>query len=158
MPRLEEVLAAMDGRIGLNIHIKSRGSEDAMVRRVCDHLTEHALPNIAYVALETESDLRTAFEYAPEVPRACLVSQNDPSLSIDVAMRYSCHRIQFFRNVTQEHISRAHELGLVCNLFWSDDPADGVEYVHNGSDVILTNSPNTMIAGGFDALQPTNGS
>jgi len=152
IPRLEEVLDLTDGRIGLNIHIKSEGSDSATVRRVCDLLTEHALTNSAYIALATESALRTAIEYAPEVPRACLASQNDPTVSTDVAERYACQRIQFGRNVTQEQIRRAHDLGLICNLFWSDDPEDGMAYVQNGIDVILTNCAHTMIAGGFQAF------
>ena len=132
MPRLEEVLDIADGRIGLNIHIKSVGPNGATIRRVCDLLTKRALTNSAYVALDTESALRIAVEYAPEIPRACLVSQNDPSVSIDMAARYSCERIQFGRHVTKEQIRRAHELGLICNLFWSDDPRDGMAYVQNG--------------------------
>jgi glycerophosphoryl diester phosphodiesterase len=152
MPRLEEVLDITDGRIGLNIHIKSAGTDGATVRQVCDYLTEHALTNSAYIALETESALQTALEYAPQIPRACLVSQNDPSASIAVAQRYACHRVQFFRDVTQEQIRQARELGLICNLFWSDDPEDGMAFVRNGIDVILTNCAHTMIAGGFDAF------
>lgn len=159
IPRLEEVLDATDGRVGLNIHVTTEGPDGATVRRVCDLLTEHALTSSAYVALMTESALRTALEYAPEVPRACLVNQDDPSVSVDVAERYACHRIQFGRNVTREHIRRAHELGLICNLFWSDDPEEGMAYVRDGVDVILTNCVHTMIAGGFDAFgRETSGS
>ncbi|PIS19067.1 MAG: hypothetical protein COW19_10735 [Zetaproteobacteria bacterium CG12_big_fil_rev_8_21_14_0_65_55_1124] len=153
VPRLEEVLDAMDGRIGLNIRIRNEGEDGATVRRVCDLLTEHALTDSAYISLETESALRTALEYAPEVPRACLVGQDNPSASVDIAKRYACQRIQFSRDVTEEDIRRAHELGLLCNISWSDDPKDGMEFVHKGIDVILTHCANTMIAGGFDALR-----
>ena len=153
IPRLEEVLELTDGRIGLNIHIKDEGPGGATVKRVCDLLTEHALTDSAYIALATESALRTALEYAPEVPRACLASQSDPSLSIAVAERYACQRIQFSRSVTREQIRRAHALGLICNLFWSDDPQEGMAYVRDGIDVILTNCAHTMIAGGFEALK-----
>jgi glycerophosphoryl diester phosphodiesterase len=157
MPRLEEVLAFTEGHIGLNIHVKSAGPGGATIRRACDLLTKHALTPIAYLALDTESALQTALEYAPDIPRACLVSQNDPSVSIEVAARYACRRIQFGRHVTPEQIRRARELGLTCNLFWSDDPQDGQGYVRNGIDVILTNCAHTMIAGGFAALDPVSG-
>ena len=153
MPRIEDVLGIMDGRIGLNIRIRSEGEDGATVKMVCDLLTEHALTDSAYISLETESALRTALEYAPEVPRACLVSQDNPSASIDIARRYACQRIQFSCDVTGEDIRRAHELGLVCNLFCSDDPKDAMEFVHKGIDVILTHCANTMIAGGFDAFR-----
>lgn len=154
IPRLEEVLDIADGRVGLNIHIKSEGPDGATVRRVCDILTERALTGIAYIALGTESALQTALEYAPEVPRACLMIDNDVDASLHLARRYECERIQFSRAVTQEQIRRAHELGLICNLFWSDDPEDGRVYVQMGIDVILTNCAHIMIAGGFDGFGP----
>jgi len=152
MPCLQEVLDMADGRVGLNIHIKTEGPDGATVRRVCDLLTEHALTDSAYIALETESALRTALEYAPEVPRACLAGQGDPSVCIDIAKRYACRRIQFSRDVTEEHARRAHELGLICNLFWSDEPEEAMAYVRNGIDVILTNCAHTMIADGLAAF------
>ena len=104
------------------------------------------------LALGTEQALQAARAYAPDIPRACLVAQKDPSVSIDVAARYGCQRIQFGRHVTKEQIRRARDLGLICNLFWSDDPQDGMAYVQNGIDVILTNCAHIMIAGGFEAL------
>jgi len=153
MPCLEEVLAFADGRIGLNIHLKDTGPEDATLRQVCDLLLEQGLADIAYLALGTEPALQAALEYAPEIPRACLAHQEEPDLSIDVAARTACRRIQFGRHVTAEQIRRAHELGLICNLFWSDDPQEGMAYVQNGIDVLLTNCAHTMIAGGFAPLK-----
>lgn len=149
IPRVEEVLDLTDGRVGLNIHIKSEGPEGTLIKQVCDLLTERGLINCVYLALDTESALQTAFAYAPEIARACLVSQNDPNLLIDLAERYACQRIQFGRQVTEAQIHRAHDLGIICNLFWSDDPEDAMAYVQNGIDVILTNCAHIMIAGGF---------
>ena len=101
-----------------------------------------------------EPALQAAIAYAPEIPRACLAHQADPNLSIDVAARTACWRIQFGRHVTPEQIRRARDLGLICNLFWSDAPQDGWAYVQHGIDVILTNCAQTMIAGGFTPLEP----
>jgi glycerophosphoryl diester phosphodiesterase len=156
VPRLEEVLVFTDGRIGLNVHLKETGPDDAALRKVCDLVLEHRLTGIAYLALGTEPALQAALECAPEIPRACLASQNDPDVSIDVAARTACQRIQFGRHVTAEQIRRAHDLGLICNLFWSDDPREGMAYVQNGIDVILTNCAHVMIAGGFTPLKSQN--
>ena len=149
VPCLEEVLAFTAGRIGLNIHMKDEGPGGATVRRVCDLLTDLALTDVAYLALGTEPALQAAMDYAPDIARACLANQADPSASIDVAVRYGCRRIQFGRHVTPEQIARARDLGLICNLFWSDDPEDARAYVRNGIDVILTNCAHILIAGGF---------
>lgn len=152
MPRLEQVLDFTDGRIGLNIHVKDPGPDGKTLRYVCDLIVEQDLTDIAYLALDKEQALQIAIEYAPEIARACLVRQEDSSVSIDLAARYACQRIQFGRRVTEERIARAHELGLICNLFWSDDPQDGFAYVERGIDVLLTNCAHQMIAGGFESL------
>jgi hypothetical protein len=114
-----------------------------------------ALEPLAYLALNSAAGLQAALEYAPEIARACLVSQNDPPVSIEVARRYACRRIQFGRQVQREQVQRARELGLICNLFWSDDPAEGMQFVRQGIDVILTNCAHIMIAGGFAATPAT---
>ena len=151
IPRLEEVLDMTDGGMGLNIHIKNEGPGRATIRKVCDLLSSRELEPLAYIALGLEGGLKTAFEYAPEIARACLVSQDAPSVSIEVARRYAYRRIQFRCSAKREQIQRARKLGLICNLFWSDDPADDMQYVRQGIDVILTNRAHIMIAGGFAA-------
>lgn len=153
IPRLEEVLELADGRVGLNIHIQGVGPDGSTIRRVCDLLSEHALADVAYISLGTGAALRIAHDYAPDIARACLVYQDDSAKSIAAAERWACQRIQFFRQVTRDQIQRAHEAGLTCNLFWSDQPEDAMNYVRNGIDVILTNCAQIMIAGGFDALR-----
>ncbi len=149
IPRLEEVLDLVDGRIGMNVHLYADAPGDSTIKRVCDLLREHASMDLAYLALGDESSLRIALEYAPDLARACLVSQDDPAKSIAIAERYACQRIQFGRQVTAKQIEQAHEAGLICNMFWSDDPQDAMRYVQNGIDVILTNSVYTLITGGF---------
>lgn len=153
MPRVEELLELVDGRVGMNIHIQGVGPDGMTIKRVCDLLNAYGLTDIAYLALGREEDMRTARDYAPEIPRACLISQHDSEKCISIAEKWACHRIQFCREVTREQIQRAHDAGLVANLFESDDPEDGMHYVQRGIDVILTNRAHFMIGGGLDALQ-----
>ena len=81
---------------------------------------------------------------APGLALVCLESPDDPAKQINVALRYGCERIQFGRNVTERDIVRAREKGLICNLFYSDDPVEALEYVKKGIDVILTNCAQLM--------------
>jgi glycerophosphoryl diester phosphodiesterase len=152
IPRLEQVLELTDGRVGLNIHIKEAGPQGRLVMQVCDLLRERRLLGSAYIAGGAEAVLQAAQEYCPDLPRACLLASDNPAMQVELAQQYACQRIQFRRNVTEEHIRRAHEMGILCNLFWSDDPEDGLEYVRKGIDVILTNCAHVMMAGGFQAL------
>lgn len=153
IPSLEQVLDLADGSFGLNIHIQGVGPDGDTIRHVCDRLIERGLVDVAYLALEREADLQVAHEHAPDIARACLVDQRDADHCLAVAKRWGCRRIQFFRDVTEARIRAAHEAGIICNLFSSNMPADGIKYVDMGIDVILTDCAHIMIAGGFKAMQ-----
>ena len=118
------------------------------MRLVCDTLRRERLVRTCYIAGEA-GVLEVVHAYAPEIASACLERQSDPQAQANIALRYGCRRIQFGRSVTNEAIEEAHREGLICNLFWSDDPADACGYVERGIDVVLTNCANTLIAGGF---------
>ncbi|MFM1851373.1 MAG: hypothetical protein RIS54_1057 [Verrucomicrobiota bacterium] len=139
LPRFEEVLDLAAGRATLNIHLKSQPGEQAHVRTICDLLRAGGLTENAYLALETETALAAARDYAPEIARACLVNQADETACLATALHHDCRRIQFFRTVSDDAIRSAHDTGLICNLFWSDDPAEARAYAERGIDVILTN-------------------
>ena len=149
IPCLEEVLELADGRVGLNIHIKNAGPDGRLVKKVCDILREQALLDVAYIAGGAEAVLQAICDYAPEVPRACLIGKDDPFRQIKTAQKYFCQRIQFGRGVNEIQAGSAHEVGLICNLFWSDDAAEAREYVKKGIDVVLTNCAQKLIADGF---------
>ena len=36
-------------------------------------------------------------------------------------------------------VDKAHENGIICNVFWSDDPEETKNFLDMGVDVILTN-------------------
>ena len=148
VPCLDEVIALVDGRAGLNIHIKDPGPGGRLVHFVCDSLIREGLVETSYIAGD-EDVLAASLAYAPEVPRACLAGQGDPVRQVGVAARYACRRIQFSRAVKATETGRAHDLGMVCNLFWSDEPEDAREYAANGIDVLLTNAAHRLAAGGI---------
>ena len=149
MPRFEELLDRAGTSVGLNIHIKESGAGGRLVRLVGDTIRTRGLLASAYIAGD-EPVLKIARDCAPEVPRACLHAAQDPALQIRTAAAYGCRRIQFNRNaVTADHIRTARDAGLVCNLFWSDDPADAREFIRKGIDVILTNCADRLIAAGL---------
>jgi len=150
MPRFEEVLGAVGGRTTLNIHLKEPGPEGRLVALVDGLLGERGLRETSYLAGD-EQVLEAARRRAPQVARACLGGQGDPSRQIEVALQFGCRRVQFGRHVSPEQIRRAHEAGLICNLFWSDDPEDARAYVQKGTDVVLTNALHRLLAGGFAA-------
>ena len=48
--------------------------------------------------------------------------------------------------VDEAGVRKAHEHGIICNYFWSDDLQKSLELSQKGVDVILTNCAHTMIA------------
>ena len=36
-------------------------------------------------------------------------------------------------------MDKAHAHGILCNVFWADDPEEALEYLKMGIDTILTN-------------------
>jgi glycerophosphoryl diester phosphodiesterase len=57
------------------------------------------------------------------------------------AVRYKCSKVQFCKLfLTQKMIDDAHKQGLVCNLFWADDPEEALEFTKIGINTILTNN------------------
>lgn len=148
MPRFEELIELVDFRAGMNIHLKQAGDGGCLVRMVCDFIRKYGLMDLAYIAGHSEDVLAEAVRYDPEIERACLIAQDKPEVLLQKAEAYECRRVQFSRSVTAEECRRAHDAGLVCNLFYSDEPEDAERYVDLGIDVVLTNRANLLFAAG----------
>ena len=85
--------------------------------------------------------LKAAMEYAPDI--MCCVGWNgnkDPMSLVTRALAIGAKKIQLYRPFfTEETVKRAHENGIICNVFWADEPELAREYLAMGIDCILTN-------------------
>jgi hypothetical protein len=67
--------------------------------------------------------LDCARRLAPNVARCCLEGADSGARMLDYALEYGCTRVQFWNpNFTAADIARAHDNGIVCNLFFGDRP------------------------------------
>lgn len=83
--------------------------------------------------------LETARSMASDLQRCCLEGHMNFSI-VENALKYGCSRVQFCKLfLTREMIRKAHENGILCNLFWCDDPQEARAFFDMGIDVILTN-------------------
>lgn len=146
VPHFREVVELIDNQAILNIHIKNEGPNGKLMKKICDFVNQYNL--LAYISGSSQSVLQEAKNYGADIERACLKGQHTPSLQIELAQKFDCLRIQFGRVVKEKDIKKAHELGLVCNLFYSDDPTDAVGYLQKGIDVVLTNCANILFETG----------
>ena len=67
-------------------------------------------------------------------------SQPDFETIVDRAIKYGCKKVYLFKPYfDQAMVDRAHENGILCNVFWSDDFEEAKRFLDRGIDVILTN-------------------
>ena len=64
---------------------------------------------------------------------------------VEREIKYVCKKVQLFKPYfNREMIDKAHDNGLICNVFWSDDAKEAKEFLDMGIDVILTNDYNRI--------------
>lgn len=139
VPRLEEVWDVFAGQMEFNIHVKDPG-EDGFVIRKIQHLAEkYGIADQIYIA-GVNDVMEQLLQYAPEMERCCLNGQNGWNL-VDKGIEYKCGRVQFAnRYCDAAHIQKAHDAGIICNLFYADDPDEATTYYKMGIDSVLTNA------------------
>lgn len=80
----------------------------------------------------------------PHIPRCCGAGDGKWDI-VDRAIEYRCKKVQLFKPYfNQAMIDKAHAHGIICNVFWSDDPAGTEKFLDMGIDVILTNDYNLI--------------
>ena len=73
--------------------------------------------------------------------RLCRVDGNKEALSIvERAIAIGAQMVQLFKPYfNQQSVDKAHQHGIICNVFWADDPEEAIQYREMGIDCILTN-------------------
>ena len=88
--------------------------------------------------------LKLAKELAPDICRCCGAGET-PWDIVERAIKYDCRKVQFLKShFNQEMIDKAHEHGIKCNVFWSDDEDETKKFLEMGIDTILTNDYNLI--------------
>ena len=91
----------------------------------------------------TTSDkmIKKVMEYAPDI-KVCVGwdGNKDPMSIVDRAIELGAYKIQLYKPYfNQQTIDKAHANGILCNVFYSDDPYESREYFKMGIDTLLTN-------------------
>ena len=94
-----------------------------------------------YFMSANDKALRLVHEYAPDLKRCVGWDGNEDKMSmVRRAIALKADKIQLFRPYfDQETVKAAHEHGIICNVFWADEPEVAREYLEMGIDTILTN-------------------
>jgi len=144
IPTFEEILAKFSCHCVMNIHLKTAGEKPEYLDRVVSLIRKYDCEK--YVYFMSGDDLlleRLAKEY-PDIARCCGGGDGKWEI-VERAIRFGCKKLQFVKGYfNREMVQKAHENGILCNVFWSDDPAETEEFLDMGIDVILTNDYNRI--------------
>lgn len=141
--KFEDILKKFACHTIMNIHVKTVDNncayDAAALRKIVDLIDKYDCRKYVYFMSGNEQFLRLAQEIAPDICR-CAGAGDDPWAIVDNAIRYACKKVQLFKPYfNQEMIDKAHENGIICNVFWSDDENETEQFLDMGIDTILTN-------------------
>lgn len=93
-----------------------------------------------YFILEKDADILQFQAFAPDIPICVGHDSKRPWEIVDRAIALGAQKVQLCKPYfTQEMIDKAHEHGIICNVFFADDPEEAKRYLEMGIDTILTN-------------------
>ena len=145
----EDILKKFAGQVIMNIHIKPLTFKEPYPKDIMEKIValvrKYDCEKYVYFMLEPDLHIKQFKEYAPEIP-VCVGHNFDRNWAIvDRAIELGAEKVQFFKPYfNKEMIDKAHANGIICNVFWSDDPNEAKELLEMGMDTILTNDYNLV--------------
>ncbi len=145
----EDILRKFACHVIMNVHIKPLSltepyPEEAM-KKIVGLIRKYDCEKHVYLMLTTDWQIRQFKTYAPEIA-VCVGHLGDrPWAIVDRAIEFGCEKVQLFKPYyNQEMIDKAHANGIICNIFWSDDPEEARTFLDMGIDTILSNDYNLI--------------
>ncbi len=138
----EEILRKFAGRVIMNIHVKiwDNRSENTMMEEIVGLLRKYDCEKQAYFMTTNDDMLRKVREYVPDISICVGWDGNeDPMSIVDRAIDIGADKVQLFKPYfSRDSIDKAHAHGIICNVFWSDDPEEAARFREMGVECILT--------------------
>lgn len=144
IPTFEEILQKFAGRVIMNIHVKiwDKNFEDLMIEEIVGLVRKYDCEKHIYFMTTKDNVIRKVMEYAPDL-RVCVGwdgNKTDPMSIVDRAIALGAYKVQLFKPYfNRESIDKAHAHGILCNVFYADDPEEARRYLEMGVDTVLTN-------------------
>jgi glycerophosphoryl diester phosphodiesterase len=139
----EEILKKFSCHTVMNIHIKSKNNVDPLpdgyLRKIVALIDKYDCRGYVYFMSGNDTVLAQLGEIAPDICRCC-GGGNDKWGIVERAIKLGCGKVQLVKGCfNREMINKAHENGIICNVFWSDDQIETKEFLNMGIDTVLTN-------------------
>ena len=142
VPTWEEALDLVQGRVGLNVHLKEGGDPDgAYERRVAEALRDFRMVQDSIMTCRDESvEIFAGIDSRIE----CRIFRGSrtPEEYIQRSVEMGLRTMQPGRDITtREFVEKAHAAGRIVHVFYADTPEDMRAFIEIGVDGILTNYP-----------------
>lgn len=152
--RFEDILKKFACHTIMNIHIKTEHSKDPAnyesLKKIISIIDKYDCRKHVYFMSENNNILKALVELAPDICRCCgeegdVIRGLKETEIVERALKYGCKKVQLFKPFfNQQTIEKAHQNGLICNVFWSDDVGEAEKFIKMGIDTILTNDYNLV--------------
>lgn len=154
IPTLEEILQKFAGHAIMNIHVKAAVEcpvTEEMIAEIARLLKKYDCERHCYFMQGSPKALEVMRRVAPHIPR-CAGHGDAKADIVQKAIDYGCKKVQlfkpFFSKLPEDYVEttcrRAHENGIIVNVFYADDPEEAKMYLEKGADTILTNDFNLV--------------
>ena len=149
IPTFEEILRKFAGRVIMNIHVKiwDKNFEDSKLEEIVGLIRKYDCERHVYFMTSSDRMIKRVMEYAPDL-RVCVGwdgNKTDPLSIVDRAIALGAYKVQLFKPYfNQESFDKAHAHGILCNVFYADDPDEARRYFEMGADTVLTNDYMTV--------------
>lgn len=148
IPTFEEILQKFSGRVIMNIHVKiwDCDFDEPMIEEIVSLIRKYDAAKHIYFMTSNDKIIKKVMEYAPDLKCCVGWDGNKAPLSmVERAIKLGAKKIQLYKPYfTQETVDKAHENGILCNVFWADDIEEAKRYLEMGIDTILTNDYNNI--------------
>ena len=141
---LEEALEKLSCHAIINLHLKTpKGSleayDEAQLQKRADLIFKYDCLKHLYIMSGNDTVLKQLRAMAPHL-QLCCGGGLAPEQIVERAIDIGCEKVQLVKgHFDQVMIDKAHENGIRCNVYWSDDPEEAKRYLEMGIDTILTN-------------------
>lgn len=149
IPKFEEVLSQFACQVIMNIHIKTGNNklvyDVELIKKIASLIHKYGCEKYCYFMTGNDILLKQLAQHAPGIKR-CVGAGDEPDRIVDRAIEMGCEKVQLFLDhANAEMTQKAHEHGIICNVFYADTEKRACEYLEMGCDVILTNDCNNIM-------------
>ena len=145
--RFEDILKKFSCHVIMNIHVKTLSDEydDDAMKKIVSLIRKYDCEKYVYFMISHDGVIKKFMEYAPDIP-VCVGHLFDcPVGIVERAIALGAKKVQLFKPYFDaDSVKLAHEHGILCNVFYADDPDEAREYLEMGIDTILTNEYNIV--------------